>query len=99
MMKKTETSDDRDGSGILMKYGMWACCAIMIAPVALYFAAGGLSGGIANNAIILAPLAVCMGAHFLMHRFTGKSCHDDTGPEHSETAENHATARHRIASD
>ena len=71
----------------------------MLAPVALYFAAGGLSGDIANNAIILAPLVVCIGAHFLMHRLMGKSCHGDTGPEHSETGERHAMPRRRIASD
>ncbi|MCF3595048.1 DUF2933 domain-containing protein [Rhodobacteraceae bacterium LMO-12] len=60
----------------LMKYGMWACCAVMFVPIAIYFAAGGLSAGVTSNIFVFAPLLLCVGAHFVMHRFMGKSCHN-----------------------
>ncbi|MGY3439821.1 MULTISPECIES: DUF2933 domain-containing protein [unclassified Marinovum] len=62
------------GSDKLMKYGMWACCAVMLLPVGAYFVAGGALDG-AGGLATFAPLALCVGAHLVMHRFMGKSCH------------------------
>jgi len=68
-------------SNSLMKYGMWACCAVMFVPVAIYFAVGGLSAGITGNVLVFAPLLLCVGVHVVMHCVTGKSCHGSTEGE------------------
>ena len=72
----------------LMHYGMMACCVVMLLPVAGFFLAGGALAGIWGNAAVFALLLLCVGAHFVMHKFMGKSCHSDkadgTGEETSE---------------
>lgn len=62
----------------LMKYGMWACCAVMFVPVAVYFAAGGRTAGVTSNIFVFFPLLLCVGTHLVMHRFMGKSCHESS---------------------
>lgn len=59
----------------LMHYGMMACCAVMLLPVGLYFAAGGTVSGALESAGLFAPLIACVGMHLVMHRMMGKSCH------------------------
>ena len=74
-------SDDahRSKSGsTLMKYGMWACCALMLLPVVWYFAAGGADGGLTQKIFAFAPILLCVGAHFLMFKMMGKSCHGES---------------------
>ena len=96
-MKNSERPESHETTGKLMKYGMWACCAIMLAPILLYRAAGGLSSDLTNNAILFAPLVVCLGAHFVMHRVMGKSCHGDEKKNTSEAADKHAAIGRTIA--
>tara|TARA_R100001369_G_scaffold50588_2_gene77303 strand:- start:1498 stop:1878 length:381 start_codon:yes stop_codon:yes gene_type:complete len=62
------------GSEKLMKYGMWACCAVMILPIIAFLAAGRVSG-VSSSLITFAPLLLCVGVHLVMHRYMGKSCH------------------------
>ena len=74
-------SDDTHRSksgGTLMKYGMWACCALMLLPVVWYFAAGGADGGLTQKIVAFAPILLCVGAHFLMFKTMGKSCHGES---------------------
>lgn len=73
----------------LMHYGMMACCAVMLLPVAGILIGGGGLGG-ATGA--LAPLLLCLGAHLVMHKMMGKSCH---GAAHgaSETQPEQTAAR------
>ncbi len=85
-MTTADTQQRCQTSDTMMKYGMWACCAIMLVPAVLYFAADGLSGGLLNNAIMFAPLLVCLGAHFIMHRLMGESCHGEEKGEKAVTA-------------
>ncbi len=59
----------------LMHYGMMACCAVMLLPVAAYFAAGGTVSGALNSIGLFAPLLACVGMHLVMHKMMGKSCH------------------------
>ena len=86
-------SDDtnRTESGnTLMKYGMWACCVVMLLPVVWYFAAGGADGGLKEKIVAFTPILLCVGAHFLMFKMMGKSCHresDDTGTTDRRTAD------------
>ena len=68
----------RESGNARMKYGMWACCALMLVPVVWYFTAGGADGGLVQSFVAFAPLLLCVGAHFLMHRVTGKSCHGES---------------------
>ncbi|UWP93906.1 DUF2933 domain-containing protein (plasmid) [Aliiroseovarius crassostreae] len=63
------------GQSKLMHYGMMACCAIMLLPIAGYFVAGGTLGGLWSNSTAFLPLLLCVGAHFVMHKMMGKSCH------------------------
>ncbi len=58
-----------------MKLGMFACCIVMVAPIVVYFAAGGALAGATGNLAIFAPLLLCAGAHVLMFKFMGRSCH------------------------
>lgn len=86
-MSDIEKTTNRAASGNLMKYGMWACCAVMLLPVAGYFVAGGFSAGAGNSIAAFAPLLLCVGAHFVMHRFMGKSCHGTVKDKDTATAE------------
>lgn len=60
---------------------MAVCCFIMIAPIAVVLLAGGGIASITNNLGLLAPLALCLGMHFVMHRMMGRSCHDASDQE------------------
>lgn len=77
------------GHGKAMGFAMMACCAVMVLPIAAFLVAGGSIGGLWANAGLFAPLLLCAGAHLVMHRMTGKSCHGDKA--HNATAE--ATVR------
>ncbi|WP_238367857.1 DUF2933 domain-containing protein [Mesobacterium pallidum] len=59
-----------------MHYGMMACCAVMLLPIVGYLIAGGSLAGLWGNAAAFAPLLLCVGAHFVMHKAMGKSCND-----------------------
>lgn len=70
----------------LMHYGMMVCCVVMLLPIAGFFLAGGTLAGMWSNAAAFAPLLLCVGAHLVMHKFMGKSCHSDTTKETIEKA-------------
>lgn len=55
-----------------MSYGMWACCVAMLLPIAAIFVAGGTIGGLIGDTGLIAPLVLCVGAHFVMHRMMKK---------------------------
>ena len=55
--------------------GMWACCVAMLVPIGIYFASGGSLTSVTSAIGLLAPLALCGGMHFVMHRWLGRSCH------------------------
>ena len=68
-----------------MKLGMIACCVVMFLPIIAFFAAGGTLAGVSGNLAAFAPLLLCVGAHLLMFKLMGKSCHGsekvaDPGP-------------------
>ncbi|WP_298498484.1 DUF2933 domain-containing protein [uncultured Maritimibacter sp.] len=71
---RVEEEAARPASGTLMKYGMWICCAVMLLPIIAYLATGGVSG-VSESLIAFAPLLLCVGAHLVMHRMMGRSCH------------------------
>jgi hypothetical protein len=73
-MSEKKNSTGR-GHSKLMHYGMMACCAIMLLPIAGYFVAGGTLGGLWSNSTAFLPLLLCVGAHFVMHKMMGKTCH------------------------
>lgn len=56
---------------------MIACCLAMIGGFAylLWSAPAGQSLGSTITSAF--PLLICIGAHFVMHRFMGKSCHSN----------------------
>ena len=62
-------------SSKIMHYVMMVCCAVMLVPVAAFFLAGGSIAGLWNNVGLFAPIALCIGAHVVMHKMMGKSCH------------------------
>ncbi len=74
----------------MMHVGMWVCCAVMLLPLLVFFARGGSFSGLQNSLGVLAPIALCLGAHGVMFFFMGKSCHggskssDSTAPAPSK---------------
>jgi hypothetical protein len=56
-----------------MRAAMWICCAVMLAPVGFVMLGGAGLEGLSLG--LLAPVALCLGAHGVMHRFMGRSCH------------------------
>lgn len=68
---KTATTDR------VIHAGMLICCGIMVAPLVLFLLNGGAVTDILGNIGLLLPLVVCLGAHFLVHRFMGVSCHKE----------------------
>lgn len=58
-----------------MKFGMWACCAVMLLPAVAYIVAAGNLDGLGGKLVAFAPLALCLGVHLVMHKFMEKSCH------------------------
>lgn len=66
---------NKTGHSKLMHYGMMVCCAVMLLPVAGFFLAGGTIGGLWSNSAAFLPIVICVGAHVVMHKMMGKSCH------------------------
>ncbi|WP_377513412.1 DUF2933 domain-containing protein [Octadecabacter sp. R77987] len=83
-----------------MKWGMMACCAVMFLPVAVFLIGGGTLAGLWANAGVFAPLTLCIGAHLVMHKMMGKSCHaegesseaEQDGPTSADL--NHPNGKH-----
>ncbi|KAA2312226.1 DUF2933 domain-containing protein [Pseudooceanicola sediminis] len=73
-MRAEDEKNAKPASEMLMKYGMWICCAVMVLPIMAYLVAGGISGA-SEGLFAVAPLLLCVGAHLVMHRMMGKSCH------------------------
>lgn len=73
-MTRTRRTLLSGGAG--MKLGMMACCAVMLLPLGAFLVAGGTIDGLTSNLGLLAPLVLCLGAHVVMHRMMGKSCHE-----------------------
>ncbi|KAA0909744.1 DUF2933 domain-containing protein [Aquicoccus porphyridii] len=64
-----------------------ACCAAILVPLGAFLVAGGTLGGLASNLGLLAPLALCLGAHAVMHRMMGGSCQDGAADTRQEDPE------------
>lgn len=73
-MSEIETPKPNAPSKI-MHYGMIVCCTVMLIPVAGFFIAGGSVAGLWSNASVFAPIVLCIGAHAVMFKLMGKSCH------------------------
>jgi len=54
---------------------MMACCALMVAGVGIILATAPNSQSWSATLWAAFPLLACVGAHLVMHRFLGKSCH------------------------
>lgn len=61
----------------MMHIGMWVCCTVMFLPLLVFFVRGGSFTGLQDSLGVLAPIALCLGAHGVMFLFMGKSCHGD----------------------
>lgn len=97
-MEMEDKGITQSGSQTLMKYGMWACCAVMLLPVLAYLVAGGASG-VTESLITFAPLILCVGAHLVMHRLMGKSCHGKARVAEDKHEAPEARAAARIAAE
>lgn len=72
-----ERLEQTRGHGKLMHWGMMACCVVMLLPIGAYFIAGSATPGVWANFGAFTPLLLCIGAHLVVHKFMGKSCHDE----------------------
>ena len=77
-------------SSKLMHYGMMACCAVMLLPVMAFFVAGGTVAGLWGNYGLFILLAFGLGAHVVMFKVMGKSCH---GSKKEQAHENTVNAQ------
>lgn len=68
----------------MMHVGMWVCCAVMLLPLLVFFVRGGPFFGLQDSLGVLAPIALCLGAHGVMFFFMGKSCHGDSRSSNSD---------------
>lgn len=62
----------------LKKTGNWimvACCVPMVIGAGIILWAMGPDATWSNRISSLAPLALCLGAHFVIHKLIGHSCH------------------------
>jgi len=82
-----------------MKYAMWACCAAMLLPIAVFVMAGGLSAGLFSGLYAFAPLLLCVGAHVIMHRMMGKSCHGAASEEDEPADDTPVQAGQKVAAE
>lgn len=73
----TESNPASFGAKKFARYGMIVCCTVMLIPVAGYFLAGGTLAGLWSNFAVFAPIALCLGAHGLVFKMMGKSCHGE----------------------
>lgn len=76
----------KTNSSRFTRFGMTACCAIMLLPVAAFFIAGGTASGLAENLAVFAPLLFCLGVHLLLHRFIGGLCRGHTSKQENDAA-------------
>ncbi len=88
MQEGTGSSDhDADSSSRpnrLMHFGMLACCAIMLLPLAGLLAAGATLGDLWSNVGVFLPLLLCVGGHLFIHRVMGRSCHETPAAQNDE---------------
>lgn len=76
------TADGVKGRSALMKYAMWACCAVMLVPLAGYLLSGGTVTGLWQNVSVFAPLLLCVAVHLVLCKMImGKSCHGASDKE------------------
>lgn len=62
----------------LKRIGNWimvACCVPMVIGAGILLWAMGPDATWSNRISTLAPLALCFGAHLIMHKLIGHSCH------------------------
>lgn len=87
-MKKTSTnlikaSDDNESafSESVRKqvtghhWFMMACCVAMAVVFAFLLWTTPANQSLTSTLLAALPLLICVGMHFVMHRFMGKSCH------------------------
>ncbi len=76
-IKKSDTTKEQQNKKV-MNIVMLACCVPMVIGGALIFYSIPSDLGLGARLYALAPLAGCVAMHFVMHKFMGKSCHDDS---------------------
>ena len=74
-----------DAAGQLMKWGMAVCCSVMVLPVAAFLVGGDTIAGLWTNASVFAPVDLCVGAHVVMFKMMGKSCHSSKEEQDQES--------------
>lgn len=60
------------------KFGTWimiACCIPMVGGAGLLLWGMGAGAGWAERLGALAPIGFCLGAHLVMHKIMGRTCH------------------------
>ncbi|MCX2725735.1 hypothetical protein [Roseibium salinum] len=57
---------------------MMACCALMVVGTGILIASAPAGQSLADTLLLAVPMLGCVGLHFVMHRFMGKSCHSHT---------------------
>ena len=88
-----KTQESHAGLTRPMHFGMLACCAIMVAPLAVFFLQGGTVSSLQNSLGVLAPILICLVAHGAMFLVMGKSCHSRKEVAEDSSEPNPSAAR------
>ena len=77
-----------------MHFAMIACCVLMLVPIVGLLLAGGGQESSGLSLTATAPLLLCVGAHFVMHKMFGKNCHgkNKEAVDEQVSASGHETA-------
>ena len=70
-----------------MKLATMACCVVMLVPIGAIVLGGGTVTSMGSAVTAFAPLLLCLGAHLLLFKLMGTSCH---GSPKSGAREPHA---------
>lgn len=62
---------------------MWSCCILMFGGFGIILWSTPASQSLYTTILSLSPLLACVAMHLVMHRFMGKSCHENSN--HKET--------------
>ena len=87
------TEESRAGLSKPLHFGMLICCAIMMAPLAIFFLRGGTVAGLQDSLGVLAPILICLAAHGAMFLVMGKSCHSREEVAEDSSEPNPSAAR------
>lgn len=83
LQSASDGPDRKQASSGLSAY-MFLCCAVMFGGFVLFVLFSPVEQSLGQTLLGAAPLLACLGAHLVMHRIFGKSCHAKIETSHED---------------